>query len=420
MCAETFVVIEMDLPTGLDPLDREAAELLIAEAARATEFARAGGSLGYMEYMQLRKPGARSGDAAAPVQAAPGGVDGNGLRGAPTRPEEGAIYDGVVMSVKSYGAFVDFGFDQDGLVHVSKICEARLETAEEMLYPGDRVTVRADRYEPSGRTSLSMVGLNPGLRPTDNRSPPPRPRRRPRPAESKAPRADSSSGSAAGPVPDDLGGFRPPAWAVPARQGSEEQLEVTKDGKMVKLMPVTTRACYLFGRDKRASGAIYLRHLSISRQHAALVHDREGRALLIDCGSSHGTFVNGTRVAPGESTQLRRGDTFTLGASTREYRLVVPDQAQESEQRRGTVRSRGSSRGRSSNRDRRNDRSRSRDRRRRRQRRRQSFSDTSDDEDNGGAESTGLDLVGGARNRPKQRLQDRSDDEKSPPHTQTK
>eukprot|EP00954_Amorphochlora_amoebiformis_P028129 1390264-Amorphochlora_amoeboformis.AAC.1 len=49
------------------------------------------------------------------------------------------------------------------------------------------------------------------------------------------------------------------------------------------------RLCTLFGREKLASAAVYCRHMSISRQHAALVFNRRGHVLLIDLDSTHGT-----------------------------------------------------------------------------------------------------------------------------------
>jgi hypothetical protein len=118
---------------GLSELDRLAAEQLIAEAERAQEFAKAGGSLGYMEYLKRRKPNTRfaenvvastlkandRAEAKASGEPARAAVKEVEVRSGP--PEVGGIYDGVVMAVKPFGAFVDFGFDQDGLVHVSKV-----------------------------------------------------------------------------------------------------------------------------------------------------------------------------------------------------------------------------------------------------------------------------------------------------------
>ncbi len=54
---------------------------------------------------------------------------------------------------------------------------------------------------------------------------------------------------------------------------------------------------------------------TVSRRHAALSHDAEGRAWLADLGSSNGTFVNGKRLVPHRPTRLEPGGRIQLGAS---------------------------------------------------------------------------------------------------------
>lgn len=55
---------------------------------------------------------------------------------------------------------------------------------------------------------------------------------------------------------------------------------------------------------------------TISRRHAALTHDAEGRAWLVDLGSSNGTFINGKRLIPHQPSRLEPGGRLQLGGST--------------------------------------------------------------------------------------------------------
>jgi uncharacterized protein len=54
----------------------------------------------------------------------------------------GMILDGVVRNVIDFGAFVDIGVHQDGLVHVSEICDRFIKHPAEVLSVGDKVTVK--------------------------------------------------------------------------------------------------------------------------------------------------------------------------------------------------------------------------------------------------------------------------------------
>ena len=72
--------------------------------------------------------------------------------------EEGQVRDGVVSNVREFGAFVDLG-GVDGLVHISELSWDTVEKAEDVVRPGDAVTVRVLGIEerPKGlRISLSM------------------------------------------------------------------------------------------------------------------------------------------------------------------------------------------------------------------------------------------------------------------------
>jgi hypothetical protein len=58
---------------------------------------------------------------------------------------------------------------------------------------------------------------------------------------------------------------------------------------------------------------LYLNHPSVSKVHAALMLNREGTLLVADTGSTNGTFVNGRRIAYGESRHIEDGDVLGFG-----------------------------------------------------------------------------------------------------------
>ena len=54
----------------------------------------------------------------------------------------GMVLEGVVTNVTTFGAFVDLGVHQDGLVHVSKLADRFVRDPNEVVRPGDRITVK--------------------------------------------------------------------------------------------------------------------------------------------------------------------------------------------------------------------------------------------------------------------------------------
>lgn len=70
------------------------------------------------------------------------------------------ILDGVVRNVIDFGAFVDIGVHQDGLVHISQICDRYIKHPTDVLSVGDNVKVRVlDVDTKKNRISLSMKGI---------------------------------------------------------------------------------------------------------------------------------------------------------------------------------------------------------------------------------------------------------------------
>ena len=88
--------------------------------------------------------------------------------------EPGGIYQGKVVKVLDFGAFVNFIGKKDGLVHVSEISEGRVENVAGMLKEGDSVWVKFLGTDDRGKTRLSMRYVNqetgeeiPGVEPRD-------------------------------------------------------------------------------------------------------------------------------------------------------------------------------------------------------------------------------------------------------------
>ena len=76
--------------------------------------------------------------------------------------EVGGIYDGIVTRIMSFGAFVDVGGGKEGLLHISKISNKRVEKVEDVLSVGDEVTVKVYEIDHQGRINLTMKDLEAG------------------------------------------------------------------------------------------------------------------------------------------------------------------------------------------------------------------------------------------------------------------
>ena len=70
--------------------------------------------------------------------------------------EEGQIFKGTVVSIKEFGAFIEFAPGKEGMVHISKISKERINRVEDVLTLGDKVTVVCLGKDKMGRISFSM------------------------------------------------------------------------------------------------------------------------------------------------------------------------------------------------------------------------------------------------------------------------
>ncbi len=70
--------------------------------------------------------------------------------------EAGQVYTGKVVRIMNFGAFVELAPNKDGMVHISKLCDKRVEKVEDVVNIGDEVTVKVMEIDKMGRVNLSM------------------------------------------------------------------------------------------------------------------------------------------------------------------------------------------------------------------------------------------------------------------------
>ncbi|MEW6641045.1 MAG: polyribonucleotide nucleotidyltransferase [Pseudomonadota bacterium] len=75
-------------------------------------------------------------------------------------PEVGQIYDGTVVKVMEFGAFVNFFGPRDGLVHISQLAAARVQKTSDVVKEGDKVKVKLLGLDDRGKVRLSMKAVD--------------------------------------------------------------------------------------------------------------------------------------------------------------------------------------------------------------------------------------------------------------------
>ena len=78
------------------------------------------------------------------------------IKGITAEPEVGVVYDGTVVKIVEFGAFVNIMPKTDGLVHISEIAPRRIKTVDEVLKEGDKVKVKCIGVDDRGKIKLSM------------------------------------------------------------------------------------------------------------------------------------------------------------------------------------------------------------------------------------------------------------------------
>jgi len=82
------------------------------------------------------------------------------IKGLTEEPEVGTIYDGKVVSIKDFGAFVNILPGIDGMVHISELADKRIEKVTDVLSEGQIVKVKLIGIDDRGRLSLSIKAAN--------------------------------------------------------------------------------------------------------------------------------------------------------------------------------------------------------------------------------------------------------------------
>jgi polyribonucleotide nucleotidyltransferase len=80
----------------------------------------------------------------------------NWIKSLTEEPEVGRVYEGRVVSVKDFGAFVNILPGIDGMVHISQLSKERVEKVEDVLHEGQIVKVKLTGIDERGRLSLSV------------------------------------------------------------------------------------------------------------------------------------------------------------------------------------------------------------------------------------------------------------------------
>ncbi len=73
--------------------------------------------------------------------------------------EVGTVYNGTVVRITNFGAFVELAPGKDGLVHISKLAKERVNKVEDVVQVGDKISVKVMEIDSQGRINLSRKAL---------------------------------------------------------------------------------------------------------------------------------------------------------------------------------------------------------------------------------------------------------------------
>ncbi|MEP6827462.1 MAG: S1 RNA-binding domain-containing protein, partial [Aestuariivirga sp.] len=82
------------------------------------------------------------------------------IKGIVSEPEMGVIYDGKIVKVMEFGAFVNFFGSKDGLVHISELSQNRVQKTSDVVKEGDAVKVKVMGFDNRGKIKLSMKAVD--------------------------------------------------------------------------------------------------------------------------------------------------------------------------------------------------------------------------------------------------------------------
>jgi polyribonucleotide nucleotidyltransferase len=84
----------------------------------------------------------------------------NWIKSIASDPEPGHIYEGTVVKVMDFGAFVNFFGARDGLVHISQLAPHRVNKTSDIVKEGDKVKVKFLGMDERGKVRLSMKAVD--------------------------------------------------------------------------------------------------------------------------------------------------------------------------------------------------------------------------------------------------------------------
>jgi len=96
------------------------------------------------------------------------------------------------------------------------------------------------------------------------------------------------------------------------------------------IIDISKKGCYSIGRLPEEVCDISLENNSISRQHAVIQHRNNGNIYLYDLESTHGSFINKSKIKPRIYAQMNDGDQIRFGESMRIFILQGPPPQEES------------------------------------------------------------------------------------------
>jgi polyribonucleotide nucleotidyltransferase len=84
----------------------------------------------------------------------------NWIKSIASEPEVGHVYEGTVVKVMDFGAFVNFFGAKDGLVHISQLAPRRVQKTTDVVKEGDKVKVKLLGFDERGKVRLSMKAVD--------------------------------------------------------------------------------------------------------------------------------------------------------------------------------------------------------------------------------------------------------------------
>ena len=84
----------------------------------------------------------------------------NWIKSIASEPEIGHVYEGTVVKVMDFGAFVNFFGAKDGLVHISQLAPRRVQKVTDVVKEGDKVKVKLLGFDERGKVRLSMKAVD--------------------------------------------------------------------------------------------------------------------------------------------------------------------------------------------------------------------------------------------------------------------